>query len=249
MNDLPTEDRLLGGRVSLAQPAEGYRAALDPVLLAAAVPPLRAGDRALDLGCGAGAAALCLAARQEKAEIAGLELQPGLADLARRNAASNGWAARLHIFTGDILSPPPELEPGSFSAVLANPPFLPEARQKSPRNASRALSHAEGEAGLADWVAAGHRFLRPRGSFCLIHRADRLDEALAAMAGRFGGIETYPLWPRAGQAAKRVILRGRKDARGPAALLPGLVLHEAGGRFTPEADAVLRDGAALPGLA
>ncbi|MEL6264223.1 MAG: methyltransferase, partial [Pseudomonadota bacterium] len=57
-----THDRLLGGRVGLTQPRQGYRAATDPVLLAAAV-PAAAGETVLELGIGAGAAVLCLAAR------------------------------------------------------------------------------------------------------------------------------------------------------------------------------------------
>ena len=57
-----TEDKLLDGRVTLLQPRKGYRVAIDPVLLAAAV-PARLGDHVLDLGSGTGAASLCLAAR------------------------------------------------------------------------------------------------------------------------------------------------------------------------------------------
>ncbi|MCC7428595.1 MAG: methyltransferase, partial [Alphaproteobacteria bacterium] len=52
-----SEDRLLGGRVVLRQPVRGYRAAIDPVLLAAFV-PARAGEHVLEGGIGAGAAAL-----------------------------------------------------------------------------------------------------------------------------------------------------------------------------------------------
>ncbi|MDH3738917.1 MAG: methyltransferase, partial [Alphaproteobacteria bacterium] len=54
-----TEDWLLNGRVRFHQPTNGYRVAIDPILLAATV-VARAGDRALELGCGTGAAALCL---------------------------------------------------------------------------------------------------------------------------------------------------------------------------------------------
>src|SRR5512139_3877326 len=67
-----TDDRLLGGRVRLQQPASGFRAAIDPVLLAAAV-PAGEGDIVLDVGCGTGAAALCLATRVEAAHVTGIE--------------------------------------------------------------------------------------------------------------------------------------------------------------------------------
>jgi tRNA1Val (adenine37-N6)-methyltransferase len=54
-----------------------------------------------------------------------------------------------------------------------------------------------------------------------------------------------PLWPKAGKPAKRLILRARKGIRTGVAMLPGLVLHEADGKYTGAAEAVLRDGVGL----
>jgi tRNA1(Val) A37 N6-methylase TrmN6 len=247
-----TEDRLLNGRVRLLQPAQGYRAAIDPVLLAAAT-PAEEGDRVLDLGCGAGAASFCLAARLPGVRVAGLELQAEAADLARRNAALNDVATRVRITLGDAALAPahlpsgsdPDLVAGRFDHVMTNPPFYPGGRHTRSPRAGKAVSHGEGTADLATWVAAAARLLAPRGTLTMIHRADRVDEILARLAGRFGAVVLYPLWPRAGAEAKRILIRARLGARTPARLLPGLVLHGEGGRYTPAADAVLRDGAAL----
>ncbi|HEX3065456.1 MAG TPA: methyltransferase, partial [Dongiaceae bacterium] len=116
-----TEDRILGGGLLLRQPASGYRTGIDPVFLAAAT-PLRAQGRALDLGCGVGAAALCLALRQPGLQVTGLEIQPALADLARANVRLNGLDERVAIVTGDLLRPPAGIGDGGFDVVLANPP-------------------------------------------------------------------------------------------------------------------------------
>jgi tRNA1(Val) A37 N6-methylase TrmN6 len=78
-----------------------------------------------------------------------------------------------------------------------------------------------------------------------VHRADRLADLLMAMAG-LGEIVVFPLWPRACQAAKRVLVRARVASKTPMVLAPGLVLHGADGKFTPETEAILRDGAELP---
>ena len=86
-----TRNAFLGGRVHLWQPVRGYRAGIDPVCLAAAV-PARATQCVLDLGCGAGAATLCLGARVAGLDLTGVEMQPAYADLARRNATGNGQA-------------------------------------------------------------------------------------------------------------------------------------------------------------
>jgi len=239
-----SEDRLLDGRVSLKQPRQGYRAAIDPVLLAAATPALP-GERVLDVGAGVGAASLCLAFRVPGAQVTGLELQPDLAELAAANIRDNDLEDRVSILTGDLLSSPGDLTPSSFDRVMSNPPFQKAGTHTPPPGASRALAHGEGSADLAAWVAFCTRMLKPRGTLTLIHRADRLDDLIALLHGRFGGITLIPLWPRVGRPAKRVLVTARRGARSPAFLSAGLVLHEADGGFTAAAEAILRHPNAL----
>jgi len=239
-----SEDALLGGRVRLRQPEAGYRVAVDPVLLAAAVAP-SPGAAVLDLGCGVGAAALCLLARRPDLQVAGLELQPELADLARQNARLNGCEARFVVHCGDAALPQAGLAEGSFDAVLSNPPHLAAGSGRPSKHGGRSLAHLESSLDLAGWIGRALDYLKPRGTLSLVHRADRLPALLAALQGRAGGLAVYPLWPRAGRPARRILLAAVKGSRAPARLLGGLVLHGAGNGFTPEAEAVLRHGAAL----
>lgn len=239
-----SEDRLLGGIVRLKQPRDGARAAIDPIFLAAAV-PAEPGQVVLDIGCGSGAASLCLAARVPGCRIVGLELQPDLALLAGENAAINSVADRVTALAGDLLLPPPALRAGGFDHVMANPPFLERGRATPPPNLARAAAAVEGEANLGDWVRFALRMVRPKGSVTFIHRADRIDALLAHLAGRAGGIVVFPLWPASGRDAGRVLVCARKQVAAPARLAAGLVLHEADGRFTEAAEGVLREGRAL----
>jgi tRNA1(Val) A37 N6-methylase TrmN6 len=238
-------DRLLGGRVMLRQPAAGYRAAIDPLLLAAAV-PVQGGERVLDLGCGSGAASLCLLARCPRAQVIGLEVQPDMAALAQANARDSALATRFSAICADLLSPPFSKRRDAFDHVMANPPYLPAARGRVSPESGRAAANVEGAAKLADWVAAALALVRPRGSITFIHRADRLDELLALLTGRAGGIEIAPLWPAAGKSAKRVLVRARPGLATPTRLSPGLTLHRSDGGFTEAAERILRDGEALP---
>lgn len=248
-----TEDELsrnafLGGRVQLWQPHKGYRAGVDPVLLAAAV-PARAGEAVLELGCGAGQALLCLAARVSGLSLAGIELQAAYAELARRNAAAN--RQEMEVFEADLAALPEALKQRQFQHVIANPPYYKAGAHSQARDAGRQVALGE-QTPLADWITAAARRLAPKGYLHMIQRADRLPDMLTACGGVLGSVEVLPLAPRAGRAAELVILRARKGGRADFRLHAPLILHEGdrherdGESYTPQVRAVLRDGAALP---
>lgn len=237
-----SDDAFLCGRLRLWQPKAGYRAATDPVLLAAACPAM-AGQTVLDLGCGAGAASLCLGWRVRGLQLTGLELQPDYAALARDNARRNGM--EMEVVDGD-LSQMPAILRRAFDHVIANPPYYPRGGTASPMPGRDAALRAE--LPLGDWVAAAATRLRPGGWLSMICGADSLPDVLAALAPRLGSGAVLPLAARAGRPAGRILLRARKGGRGAFRLLSPFVIH-AGDRhdgdresYTPEANAVLRDG-------
>lgn len=238
-------DSLVGGRVRLDQGGAGLRATIEPVLLAAAV-PAKDGEVVLDAGTGIGTAALCLLARVPGVRAVGVERDPAQAARAAANAALNGWAERFTVVAGDIADRATARRAaadGPFAHAMANPPWFaggPEPEHE-PR---RAAKHLQG-AGLEAWIGFLARRVRPRGSVLLILPPGLLPEALDRFArSGIGSPSIFPLWPRQGEPARRVILAGRKGGRAACRILPGLVLHGVDG-FTPEAEAVLRHGAGL----
>jgi len=244
MQDL-TQDAFLCGKLQLWQPRQGYRAATDPVLLAAACPALP-GQSVLDLGCGVGAAALCLATRVADLSLAGLELQADYAALARRNAIENGIA--MQVEQGDLADMPKALR-RDFDHVIANPPYYPKGGTPSP-NAGRATA-LQIDTPLGDWVQAASRRLAPGGWLTLICGADGLPEVLAAMGGKLGSASVLPLAPRAEKPALRILLRARKTGRAAFRLLAPFVIHHGASHdgdresYTPRAGQILRGGESL----
>lgn len=242
-----TLDAFLGGRITVAQPQEGYRAGADPVFLAAAV-PAKAGQSVLELGCGAGVAMLCLLARVPGSEVVGVERDEGAARLAAENLARNGFEADVH--HEDLARLPSELRARHFDHVMANPPFFD--RKGGSRAALDTRESARGlETPLALWTDAALRRLVPGGTFTMINRTERLPECLAALDARVGDVILKPLQPRRSRSAKLFILQAKKGGRGPFRLLPPLVLHTGdrheadGDSYTDEASAILREGTPL----
>jgi tRNA1(Val) A37 N6-methylase TrmN6 len=234
-----TEDGFLDGRVRVRQFMHGFRSGLDAVMLAAAVPAC-ASERVLELGAGAGVASLCLAARVPGYTIAGVEIDRELVSLANENAAANGTSDRVRFVHGDVLNLPPGLR-ASFEHVMCNPPFHGEEGEMSPDGSRAKALHDTGD--LSRWLEIGTKRTALNGTFTIILRADRLNQALGALPDH--GVSVFPLWPKRGAPAKRVIVEVRQGSRAPFTLLPGLVLHEADGRYTAEANAVLRGLSAL----
>lgn len=222
----------------------GARVAIDPIFLAAAI-AAEPHQLVLDAGCGVGAAALCLAARVPQCRIVGLELQRDLVRIAGDNVTLNGMHTRISVMAGDLLAPPPRLSPGMFDHVMANPPFIEQGRGTPAANPAKAAATIEGDANLADWVRFALAMVRGKGTVTFVHRADRIDTLIGQLAGRAGEIAIFPLWPAAGRTASRILVRATKQVQSPARLLPGLILHEADGRFSEAAEAILRGGAAL----
>jgi tRNA1(Val) A37 N6-methylase TrmN6 len=248
MNDV-SEDAVLGGRLVLRQPTRGHRFGHDAILLAAAC-PARPGDHVVDLGAGVGAAGLALAKRVAGISVTLVEINAELAALAQANAQRNGLADSVRAVVLDATGSgrafaEAGLDAGSVMHVMMNPPFHDQARQQASPDSLRALAHVAPDRILTAWVATAARLLRSGGTLTTIWRADGLLEVLVAVANAFGGTAILPVHGNPGRSAIRILARAVKGSRAPLELLPGLTLTDVSGRSTPEAEAVLRNGAPL----
>lgn len=246
--DETTLDGFLDGRITVAQPRVGYRAGVDPVLLAGAV-PAKEGQSVLELGCGVGVASLCLGARVKNLKLFGIERQANYAELARENAIRNGLEFRVE--TGDLERLPDSLRDRSFDHVIANPPYFQRDRSSSATDQGREVAMGE-DTPLEIWVKVAAKRLGPRGTATFIHRMERLPDLLVAVSAYLGSVQVLPLVPRAGRDARLVLLRARKGGKASFRMHDSLVVHK-GDRherdqkdYTDSLTACLKGGQALP---
>jgi tRNA1(Val) A37 N6-methylase TrmN6 len=243
-----TCDDFLGGKVKVLQPRKGYRAGVDPVLLAAFV-ATKSGQSVLELGCGVGVASLCLAARVPGLSLTGVEVQAPYADLARRNADTNYTGFK--VITADLRHLPPAVRQQRFDHVMMNPPYFDRQAGTASDDPGRDTALG-GDTPLADWLDIGTRRLAPKGYLSLIQRMERLPEVLAALDGRLGSIVVKPIAGREGRAPELFLLQARQEGRAVFRMAPALVMHHGAEHqgdhesYTQQVSDILRKGAKLP---
>lgn len=245
-----TCDMFLGDRLAIHQPAKGYRAGIDAVLLAACVLPKTDAATLLDIGAGAGTVGLCAAARLPQLSVVLLERAPALSALSSRNIKVNALSDRVRTICASVTASASELAasgiaPESFDTCVANPPYHDEDSGTPAGDALKAASHAMPADALEDWARFMARMTRAGGQALMIHKAEALPRILAAMGPRFGRLRVLPIYARPDTSAIRVIIAGVKGSRAPLEIRPGLILHGEGNAFTPAASAILRQGAGI----
>lgn len=249
MTDNFTNDYLLDKKVKIFQPADGYRASSDAVLLSAIPEDDVQNARILDVGSGTGAVSLCLAHRLQKnnVQIIGLELQEELAKLSAQSAAANNFDF-VKFYWADIRQKLniAEYKPCSFDVVISNPPYS-EHDMPSP-NTSKATAHNHLDFDLAHWLSFCLKSLKPFGIFYMINRTEALPNICTFLDGKAGNITILPIFSKANQTAKRVIISAQKDSKAPCKILPPLIMHDANGKYTLESEKILRQGISFGAL-
>jgi tRNA1(Val) A37 N6-methylase TrmN6 len=243
-----TEDAFLGGQLRLRQRKSGHRAGHDAVLLAAAT-PARSGHRVIDFGAGVGAAGLALARRVAGVELVLVEIDAGLAELARDNARSNAIPAEtivLDLNASAEAFAAVGLTPDSADVVLMNPPFNDPARHRASPEKTREIAHVATATTLQGWIHAARRTLKSGGVLSLIWRADGLAEVLAALDRGFGSLVVLPVHGDPVAPAIRVLVRAIKGGKAPMRLCAALMLNDESGVPNKQVQEVLAGKGVLP---
>ncbi len=243
-----TEDAFLGGKLRLRQPKSGHRAGHDAVLLAAATPAYP-GDQVVDLGAGVGAAGLAVAKRVPAIKLVLVEIDEGLAALARSNAASNAIAADVLVL--DVTSSAEAfaragLVPDSVDLVLMNPPFNASSRHRASPDKAREAAHVATPGMLESWVHTARRILKSDANLVMIWRADGIAEVLGALDRGFGSLVILPVHANVTLPAIRVLVRATKGGRAPTRMLAPLILSDEAARPKAAAQRILAGEGILP---
>ena len=231
-------DTLFDGRLKIRQKKEGYRFSIDALLLAHFAEP-RPAERVVDLGTGCGVIPLILVFRGKAGAVVGVEVQPSLANLARRNVSRNHFTSQIDIWEEDFRTLPGK--GGVFDCVLCNPPYRRAGSGRVNPQEEKALARHEINATLEDVLRAAHFLLKNKGRFFSIYPAART-------ADLFQGLRRFHLEPkrvqfvysRAGEDARLVLVEGLKEGKTQVRILSPFVIYGPGLRYTPQAEELFR---------
>jgi tRNA1(Val) A37 N6-methylase TrmN6 len=227
-----TEDSIFNGRIKLFQPKIGYRAALDPIILASFISP-GPHQKILDVGCGVGTISLILKMRESTAEITALDMDKRMCQICEQNAAANGFSVEvLNVRIEDRAI----LKERLFDHVVTNPPFFEEKSSKV--SESKKFANFE-TISLVEWIALCINKLKNNGIFSIIHRASRLEEILSALKSRAGAVKIIPIFPKSDRNANRIVVQAKKSSKSETMILPGVIVHRDDGSYSDDLRRIL----------
>ena len=234
-----TTDGFLNGRLTILQKSDGYRFSVDAVILANSIDP-KSGESVLDLGTGCGIIPLILSYRNPGATITGVEVQPALAGLAKKNVRFNQMQDRIEIVQADMRQMVLPPERNGFDWVICNPPYRKPLSGRLNPNTEKALARHEIKVDLEQLVATVRKMLYTGGRFVTIYPAERLSDLICQMRGY--GIEPKKIrciHSKYGQNAKLILVHGIKGGRPGVTIEPPLSVYNENGGYTREIEAMM----------
>ena len=240
-----TKNSFLGGGIEIWQPKKGYRAGIDPILLAASV-NVSEGQKVLDLGCGVGTASFAIGYRVKNVELYGIEIQKVFADLADLNSKENGIEFQVECTNISNLSS--NITSKNFDHVIANPPYFDRKSSVRGINLSKEKSFGDTRP-ISEWLKVAAKRAKPKGFVHFIVRSDRLMEIFTNMPNSLGSLVITPVISRKNENAKLTILHAKKNGRAGLIISSPIVLHplesDSREKYVPEVEKVFRNGASL----
>ncbi|MFF2484418.1 tRNA1(Val) (adenine(37)-N6)-methyltransferase [Paenibacillus sp. NPDC058071] len=210
--------------LKIIQSRQVFSFSLDAVLLSKfATVPKR--GRIIDLCSGNGVIPLLLTTRTEAA-IDAVEIQPRLADMARRSVRMNGLEERIHIIESDLRVYMKEAGNGIYDAVTVNPPYMASQAGDANENEHYAIARHEMMCTLDDVVHASARLVRSGGKVAMVHRPSRFIEIVETMRKyRMEPKRVQFIHPNADGEANMVLIEAIRDGKPELRVLPSITVY------------------------
>lgn len=207
---------------------------MDAVLLSAFV-KIRPDTRIIDLGTGTGVIPILLSAKTEAKHLDALEIQPDMADMAKRSIQWNQLQDRITVIQGDLKEASSLIGRGIYDVVTVNPPYMTEHHGLKNPHLPKAIARHEILCTLEDVIRESHALLVPGGQFYMVHRPFRLVEIFTVMTKYHIEPKRIRLvHPYVDKEPNMVLIEGIRDGKSRITIEPPLIVYQSDQTYTQE---------------
>lgn len=239
--DETLDDLQLKG-IKVIQKKQGFRFGVDAVLLANFA-RVKKHHSVIDLCSGTGIIPFILAGKTEASKITGLEIQPGMVEMAQRTIDYNSLRNRVDMVQGDLRDMGLLSSLQRADVVTVNPPYkLHNSGLINPLS-EEAIARHEVLCSLEDVIAACRKLLKDNGRMYMVHRPERMVDILCIM--RKYKIEPKAIrlvHPSASKAPNIMLIEGQRDGGAYLKWEPPLYIHNEDGSYTEEIEKIYGRG-------
>ena len=221
--------------LQLIQSQDEYRFTTDAVLLANFCNQMQ-GKLCVEFGAGSGVISLLLAKKKRPKSIVAIEIQPQLADMMQRSVHLNDLQSVVEVVCCDLKEAHKQVR--DADVVVCNPPYRRVGSGEMQLQQNLAICRHELKATLNDVIASASKVLNNRGSFYLVHQAERIAEIVTLCSEHNIAVkEILPVCPSPNKPPNLVLIRGVKAGEPDCKLHAPMCICDADGNYTPQAKA------------
>ena len=242
-----SKNKFLGGKLTILQQREGFRAGHDSVLLASSI-PAKKGDKCLELGIGAGVVSLCLMKRVPGLSVIGIDNDRDIIKLLKENISLNGFDDHISVIKGDLNDGSNKfknLKKHSFDHIFSNPPFYEKGEIVLPKNINKRNAYYGEKDFINNWIKLSLTFVKSKGSITFINHMKNFPDILSLFKNSMGDVTVIPIFTNVEKPATRFLISGVRDSKKPLKLKRGLILNTRNGKTPKKIENILRHGKPL----
>ena len=212
-----------------------FKFGIDSVLLSDFSKNIKNNSLVLDIGTGTGIISILLSKKINSKKIIGIEVQPEIADMAKRSVKLNNLENKIEIINDNIKNIANYFSNNYFDSVVTNPPYQKNNTGLKSESKEKLISKHEIECNLKDIIKNSYKILKDKGEFYMVHRPERLADIICTMReNKIEPKEIRFVYPKINEKPNLILIKGVKNAKEFLKVQKPLIIYNESGNYTNE---------------
>ena len=212
-----------------------FKFGIDSVLLSDFSKSIKNNSTVLDIGTGTGIISILLSKKINAKKIIGIEIQPDVADMAKRSVKLNNLENKIEIINDNIKNIENYFSNNYFDSIVTNPPYQKNNTGLKSESKEKLISKHEIECNLEDVIKKSYKILKNKGEFYMVHRPERLADIICIMReNKIEPKEVRFVYPKINEKPNLILIKGIKNAKEFLKVQKPLIIYNESGKYTNE---------------